>query len=113
MMNQWIKIKQNEKSIAEYLKLRNYKDIAIYGMSYVGQTLSDELKKNGINIAFGIDNNAGLNYKEIDVIYQECITKKIDVIIVTAIMFFLEIEEKVAEYVNCPIISLEDILNEL
>jgi len=37
----------------------------------------------------------------------------VDVVIVTAITFFDEIETKLSEKLDCPIISLEDILYEV
>ena len=36
--------------------------------------------------------------------------EKVDVIVVTAITFFKEIEEMLNQRVDCPVISLEDIL---
>ena len=37
----------------------------------------------------------------------------VDVIVVTAISYFDEIEEKLSERVDCPVVSLEDIVYEL
>ena len=37
----------------------------------------------------------------------------VDAVVVTAITFFDEIEERLSEKVDCPIISLEDILYEV
>ena len=39
--------------------------------------------------------------------------ENVDAIVVTAITFFDEIAEKLEEKVNCPVISLEDILYEV
>ena len=39
--------------------------------------------------------------------------KPVDAIVVTAITFFDEIKEKLSEKIDCPIISLEDILYEV
>ncbi len=37
----------------------------------------------------------------------------VDAVIVTAITFFDEIEEKLTEKISCPVLSLEDILYEV
>ena len=42
MMNQWVKVKQEGKSLAVYFETNGFKKIAIYGMSYAGETLVDE-----------------------------------------------------------------------
>ena len=39
MMSEWVRIKQEGKNISDYLKQNNYKTVAIYGMSYVGERL--------------------------------------------------------------------------
>ena len=39
--------------------------------------------------------------------------EEVDAVVVTAITFFDEIEEKLSQKIDCPIISLEDILYEI
>lgn len=113
MMNQWVKTKQEGKSIAKYLDENGYKKIAIYGMSYVGETLLEELKDSTVEVAFGIDENARNLFCDIDIVQPDEKFGDVDAIIVTPIFFMNEIEEKLSLKVKCPIISLEDILLEL
>ena len=58
MMNQWVRIKQEGKNLAEYFKENGYEKIAVYGMSYAGETLVYELNDSGITVEYGIDQNA-------------------------------------------------------
>lgn len=113
MMNQWVKVKQEGKNLSVYFEREGYQDIAIYGMSYAGKTLIDELKDTDIHVAYGIDKNAGTIYADVNIVTMEEQLEKVDAIVVTAITFFDEIEEKLIEKVNCPIISLEEILYEM
>lgn len=113
MMNQWVKVKQEGKNIASYLEKNGYKNIAIYGMSYAGETLVEELKDSNIEVKYGIDKNADSMYIDVDVLTIEDDLESVDAIVVTAITFFDEIEEKLSEKMDCPIISLEDILYEI
>lgn len=113
MMNQWVKIKQEGKSLAGYLDEKGYKKIAIYGMSYAGETLSEELRNTGIEVVYGIDKNVDSIYSEIEIVSPEHDLRPVDAVIVTAITFFNEVEEELSEKVTCPIISLEDILYEV
>ena len=82
-------------------------------MSYAGETLIEELKETEIEIAYGIDKKADSLYSDIDVFSMEDLLEEVDVIVVTAITFYDEIEEKLSEKVKCPIVSLEDILYEV
>lgn len=113
MMNQWVQVKQEGKKLADYLGEHGYKTIAIYGMSYAGETLINELKGTDINILYGIDKKADSLFSAIKLISLEDELEDVDAIIVTAITFFDEIEEKLSKKVSCPIISLEDILYEV
>lgn len=113
LMNQWMKVKQNGKSLAEYLQQKGYRDIAIYGVGYAGETLVHELEDTEIHVMYGIDQNTDIDCDGIQVVSLENELKKVDAVVVTAITFFDEIKEKLSVKLECPIISLEDILYRL
>lgn len=113
LMNQWMITKQQGKSIVSYFEENNYKTIAIYGMSYVGERLYDELSDSGIEVAYAIDKRADNIYMDIDFYSVEDVLPKADVIVVTAITYFDEIAEKMEEVTDIPVVSLEDIIYEL
>ncbi len=113
MMNQWVRIKQEGKNLASYLEKNNYKKIAIYGMSFAGETLVEELKGTDITIAYGIDKKADSIYADLNIVSMEDDLEEVDAVVVTAITFFDEIEGQLSNKVDCPIISLEDILYEI
>lgn len=112
MMNQWVRVKQEGKNLSSYFERNGYKRIAIYGMSYAGETLLEELRGTGIEIVYGIDQKADSLYADVDIVSLEDSLEEVDAVVVTAITFFDEIEAKLSEKVNCPVISLEDILYE-
>lgn len=112
MMNQWVKVKQEGKNLSSYFENHGYKKIAIYGMSYAGETLVNELKNSEIETAYGIDRKVGI-YSYIDVLSLDEQLPEVDAVVVTAITFFDEIEEALKDKVTCPVISLEDILYEV
>jgi len=113
MMNQWVKVKQEGKNLSEYFEKNGYRNIAIYGMSYAGETLLDEFKNTDIHVAYGIDKNADTIYADVDVVSMDDELKPVDAVVVTAVTFFDEIEERLSAGIGCPVISLEDILYEM
>jgi len=113
MMNQWVKVKQEGKNLAEYFEKNGYKNIAVYGMSYAGETLLDELKNSDVCVKYAIDKRADRIYADVDVITLEDDLQEVDAVVVTAITFFDEISEMLEEKFDCPIISLEDVLYEV
>lgn len=110
LMNRWVKVKQENKSIAEYLLKNGYKNIAIYGMSYVGEALLNELVDSEVNVKYAIDKKADEMYSDIELLSPDDKLKEVDAVIVTAITFYEEIEEMLAEKMDCPILSIENIL---
>lgn len=113
MMNQWVKVKQENKSIAKYLEAKGYREVAIYGMNYVGETLLNELTGTNVIVKYGIDKEAERMYKDIDVLLPDDELPEVDLIIVTPITFWEEIKEKLSAKINCTIMSMEDILYEV
>lgn len=113
MMNQWVKVKQEGKNLADYFEKNNYKKIAVYGMSYAGETLTDELEGSTIEIVYGIDRKADNVYADFDIVSPDANLEEVDAVVVTSITFFDEIEEQLSEKLDCPIISLEDVLYEV
>ena len=107
MMNQWVKVKQEGKSLATYFEKNGYRKIAIYGMSYAGETLIGELKESGI------DKNADSLYADVDIVSMDDELEPVDAVVVTAITFFDEIAGQLSGKMDCPVISLEDILYEV
>lgn len=103
---------QEGKGLEAYFKRNGYKRIAIYGMSYVGETLLEELKRTEVQVAYAIDQNKRNIPTDIEVVSAEDFLGDVDAIVVTAISFFDEIKDVLKDKVNCPIISLEDIIYE-
>lgn len=113
MMNQWVKVKQEGKNLADYFKEHDYKTIAVYGMSYAGERLVDELEGSEVVIKYGIDKNAEGIYTDIDIVKPDENLEEVDAIVVTSIFYMDEITKMLEPKVSCPIISLEDILYEV
>lgn len=82
-------------------------------MNYVGETLLSEMAGSKVTVKYGIDKNAERIYQDIDVVLPDDALDDVDAVIVTAVTFFDEIEETLSQKVNCPILSLEDILCEI
>lgn len=112
----WIRLKQNDKSLSCYLKERGYKKIAIYGMHYLGESLFDDLMDTDVEIKYMIDKNAERiyrNYSSIPVYKPDEKLDEVDVVIVTAFIYFKEIQEQLEKQLDCPVLSLKEILYEL
>lgn len=113
VLNQWLEVRQSGKTLKEYFDRQNYKTVAIYGMKELGERLYDELKDSGIEVCYIIDKKAGSVYADVEVVPPEADLEPVDVIVVTAIFYFDEIEEMLSTKGDYSIVSLEDILYEV
>ena len=112
LMEKWMRIKQKGQSIETYFNTYGYKNIAIYGLGDIGKLLIIELKDSSVNVVYGIDRNANAT-DAIKIVSPNEDLENVDVIVVTAIAYFGEVDQLLSEKVQCPVISFEDIIYEL
>lgn len=113
LFDQWMAVKQSGKDLKEYFHEKGYEKIVIYGMSYVGKRLAEELSDSNIEIVAAIDRNAKSVFADVPVITLDEDIPECDCVVVTAVYYFEEIEETLEKKVLCPVVSLEDILYEI
>lgn len=113
MMNQWVKVKQKRNNLSGYFKENGYNRIAIYGMGVAGETLLDELQETNIEVVYGIDRNAHMTYSKIDVLSPENVLPEVDAIVVSIVESFDSIVRNLRGKIDCPIISLRDVVYDI
>lgn len=112
MLNQWLLLKQEGKSLEKYFVENGYKTIAIYGMGEMGIRLYEELRNSSIEVKYAIDKNSSNTYSELTVVELEGELKSVDAVIVSAVFAFEEIEKELEKVIDCTVISLEDVVYE-
>lgn len=113
LMDQWVCLKQDGRKIERYFIKNNLKRIAIYGMSYVGKRLSKELKCSEVEVIYGIDRNASIIYSEIELVTMDADLEDVDAIVVTSVDEYDSICSMLSQKISCPIIAIEDVVNEV
>lgn len=114
LMNEWVKAKQENKSIEEYLICAGYHSVAVYGMSYAGQRLCDELDNCNVTIKYCIDQRGSGNYKGHNIVPLSEKCEYVDVVIVTPIFYYEEIKNEILKvFPDFSVLSLEEIIYDL
>lgn len=113
LMNQWTNIKQEKRNLEEYFVNNKYFRIAVYGMGDIGKRLIKELRDSEIKVAYGIDRNCNNICTNIKVMTMDDNLEEVDAVVVTVIKEFDAIREDLLKRLNCPVIAIEDILNEV
>lgn len=114
-MDIWMTEHENNNTIALYLLKHGYHKIGIYGYGVLGRHLVTELEQHDIEIEWIMDQRdlaVNTSYAVIK-FGEENPIPKVEVIIVTAITDYEEIELKLCSKVNFPVICLREILEEM
>lgn len=114
LLAQWVNLKQDKKELKRYFIENNFKRIAVYGVSYVGKCLIHELRNTEIEVAYVIDQRGdAIDLEEqIRLVHPDDEMEPVDAVIVTSVYYFEQIEKKMQEKIDCPIISISDIVFE-
>ena len=111
LLNQWLQLRQIGITLEQYFLNCSYHNIAVYGMGELGVRLCEELRDSEVNIKFALDKNKDNLYTDLEVFsLEDCPQDEIDAIVVTPVFAYGEIEKELSGYVNCPIVSLEDVV---
>ena len=110
LMDKWYEAKRKGKKVSDVLVKRGYGSIAIYGMGTVGMRLFGELDGDGIAVKYGIDRNRDIQCGGLKIVSPDMELKDIDAVIVTAVYYHEEIKKNLSSKVDCPVLSLEEIL---
>lgn len=110
LLNRWLELIEDRKAITNYLEKMNYSNIAIYGVGTLGKHLVRELNCSAIKIDYIIDKKVEIIEEDIMIYKPDDSFPNTDAVIITAIMEFDNIADELEPKVNCPIISLEDII---
>ena len=107
----WVKARAEGNCLEEYFRKRGIKNIGIYGMAELGQTLYKELTNSDINVLYGIDQNPGaLVFHDFPVYSMADEIPEADLIVVTPFVYFHDIYRELKKKVNIPVVSLREIV---
>lgn len=111
IFNKWLYLKQRNISLETYFQDNLFSTIAVYGYGALGQRLTDDLKQMDLNIRCIIDRNAEkFKQSDISIVSLSENLPKSDVIVVTPVQFFYEIESDLEKITDSYIVSLEDVV---
>lgn len=110
MMNQWLILKQEGKSIGNYLEQQGYHTVAVYGMAIYGRHIIRELQGTSIAIAYGIDSKKMNAYRGIEILQPVGELPYAEVIINSVIHDHTNIKNTLENITDIPVLCLEDII---
>ena len=112
-LDSWMTLKERGVNLADYLKQFSYKVIAVYGAGILGRHLLFDLRQTDIEIAYIIDRQEYVYYPEVKVKNINDELDKVDAVVVTAVADFDEIYQILKGKLDCPVLSIAELIGEL
>lgn len=107
----WMSVVQSGRTLEAYFEEKEYWQIAIYGVGEIGNLLLKEMMRyKKINVKYGIDRNTANNNMNILIVNPHDNFEQVDAIVVTPTFDFDNIKQKLSQKVNCPIVSLDEVI---
>ena len=113
LMDKWMKLKEENMPISDYMEQHGFQTIAIYGLSDLGKHLEKELEKSQITVQYAIDRAGVYLTIDLDVYSPESELPPVDAVIVTPVLEYNVICNNLQKKVSCPVLSLSEIINEM
>ena len=110
ILNQWLVLKQDKKTVVNFFENNNYKTVAIYGMKEMTERLLDDLENTGIVVKCIIDRNAVVTDKCIPLLHPSDSIPDVDVVVVIPSYYFGKIKSKLKGKVRGDIVSIDDVV---
>lgn len=99
--------------IGTYLNRKNIRNVAVYGIGYLGKYLLKKLEKSEIKIPYIIDQNAAFLNMGYPAFTLEESLEEVDAVIVTLVQREEEIVEKLKSKLEAEIITIRELAGEL
>lgn len=109
IVNIWFFQEQRGNDLISYMKEKNYANVAIYGMTELGEHLYYELVQGGINVVCVIDQSPYV-LGEFRLIKTTDPIPDVDIVIVTAEYYIEDIERELKKRTDAKIIALSTLL---
>lgn len=111
MLNSWLCLKEEGKSLVDYFVQKKYNNIAVYGIGLLGKHLLEELKDSSVKIAYGIDRQKEQLHYAFAIYDLQDELPEADVIVVTVAHEFEQIQKDLSERFVGSVVSIAEVLN--
>ena len=111
LLDLWLVLKEDNKSLEKFFYTRGYEKICIYGMGVLGEHLYEELRGSVIEILYVVDRDRDRQYPIQHFTPDEELPDA-DAMIVTAVLSFANIRDVYKDSFHGRIISIEEVLHE-
>ncbi len=111
VFKKWILLEEKGLSIGQWFDEHDVKKIGVYGYGYLGKHLIHELRCANVKVEFIVDKNVNVTHENIPVFHELKDLPEAEIIMVSAVAYYEEIEKELKKSTSAQIVSLEMILS--
>ena len=113
VMLDWMKFRNQGIGLSKFFEKKNYFNVAIYGMGYIGECIYDELRESSISVKYGIDKTA-VDFKgELSVFRVQDKLEPVDAVVLTIAGDKDLYTKLIKGKLDCPVWGVSEILLDL
>lgn len=113
LLNEWLRLDLQGKSLESYFIKNGYKTVAIYGIGEIGSRLYEALASGiSVEVIYAIDKNRK-SYLSLPVYNLDQSLPVVDVVVVSTNNIFEEVAKSLRDKVTATIVSIDDVIFEL
>lgn len=109
ILDRWMEMEEQGKSLEEIFLIKCWKRIAIYGYGKIGKHLYHRLKNTSVQVEYFVDQNSEYNESDVKIMKVGSQLPYVDVIIITPVMEYEIIKKCLEQNYNYLVVSVEDL----
>jgi len=114
LLNQWLSNQAEGKRISDFFAEEGIATIAVYGLGPFADRLMDALSGSGIEICYGVDQDASCTNSRVGTVYSPCDDlPEVDAVVITPFCASREIERMLKQRCQYRLLSLDQIIYSL
>lgn len=111
-LDKWLTVKESGRKAIDFLELKGYKNIAIYGLGMLGNHLMLEFNSSSMKLVYGIDGKGSSIHLDFPVYTLDDELPEADAVVVSVVHEFDSIYQELKNKVHCDIYSLSELLED-
>ena len=108
----WMTLRQQGKSVCDYLLKYGIKTVAVYGMGRLGKHLLAELEQSEIEVKYIIDRKLEIHHPLFQIKSMNDELETVDAVVITPVWEFDQIYEELKVKINSRFFSIEELIKE-
>lgn len=110
ILDQWLTLDEEGISIESILEKKGYRRVAVYGMGTMAIHFIKALENSSVSVEYAIDKSFAEYYANVKIVAEDDVLGQIDVIVCTNPNENVEAVQKIADRLNCDVVSLADVI---